>query len=201
MNLWGKEQQHVFTTLERGDFIAPTGGDERDEMDIAKLRRAMELLTPALLCTSLLPYVAGQLTLLPFIGSILAVLGCLRISSEDRWFKVAVIWSGLGAVAFCVVAGCSTDLLAVLKETWVNDLAVYTAMVIGALLPVMLTIGAWRHYPRLAPLMLAVAVIAIALPVLMLGGVQLVVRIILAVLATTALVLVFIRAKNVPLHP
>lgn len=201
MDLWGKEQQHVFTTLAKGDFIAPPGGDDRDEMDIAKLRRAMELLAPALLCMSLLPYVAGQLTLLPFVGSILAVLGCVWIADEDRWFKLATAWSSLGAVAFCLVAGGTTDLLAVLKTSWVYDLAVYTAMVVAALLPVILTLGFWRHCPQTAPYMLAVAVIAIVLPVLALIGVQLFVRIVLAVLAAAALVLVFVRAKNAPLHP
>lgn len=201
MNLWGKQQEHVFSVLEKGDFIAPPGGDDRDEMDIAKLRRAMELLAPALLCMSLLPYVAGQLTLIPFLGSVLAVLGCLRISGEDRWFKLAAVCAGLGTLALCIVAGCSTDLLAVLKASWVYDLAVYTAMVIAALLPAMLTLGTWRYYARLVPLMLIVAVIAIALPVLTLIGVQLIVRIVLAVLAAVALVLVFIRAKNAPLHP
>ena len=201
MSSLGKGQDHVFTTLEKGNFIAPPGGDERDEMDIAKLRRAMELLAPALLCMALLPYVAGQLTLLPFVGSILAVLGCWRMSSEDRWFKLATLWCGLGVVAFCVTAGASTELLVVLNGTWVCDLAAYTAMVVAALLPVMLTLGLWQHYPQLAPWMLAVAVISIALPVITLMGVQLMVRIVLAVLGAMVLVLMFIRAKNAPLHP
>ncbi len=201
MNLWGKEQQHVFTTLEKGDFIAPPGGDDRDEMDIAKLRRAMELLAPALLCMSLLPYVAGQLTLLPFVGSILAVLGCVRIIGEDRWFKLAAVWSSFGVASFCLVAGGTTDMFAVLKALWIYDMAVYTAMIVAALLPVILTLGIWRHYPQAAPFMLAVAVFAIVLPVLTLIGVQRVVRIVLAVLAAVALALVFIRTKNAPLHP
>lgn len=201
MSLYGKEQEHVFTTLEKGNFIAPSGGDNRDEMDIAKLQRAIELLAPAFLCMSLLPYVAGQLTVLPFIGSILAVLGCWRVSGEGRWFKLSVVWSALAAVAFCVVAGCSTDLLAVLKGTWANDLAAYTAMVVAALLPMVLTLGMWRYYPQVAHLMLALTIITIVLPVITLLGVQLIVRIVLAVLGAAALVLMFIRAKNAPMHP
>ena len=201
MNNFGKEQQHVFTTLEKGDFIAPPGGDERDEMDIPKLRRAMELLTPALLCLSLLPYVAEQLTILPFLGSIMAVFGCLRISSENRWFKLATALSGLGAMAFCIVAVGTTDILADLKMWWGYDFAAYTAMVVAALLPVTLTLGIWQHYPRVVPFMLAVAVIAVALPMLWLFGMQLLVRIVLVVMAVVALVLVFARTRNAPLHP
>ena len=74
MNPLGKEQSSVFETLEKGNFIAPPGGDPRDEQDIPLLKRVFRLILPGIALTCLLPALLDGMELAAFLGALLMII-------------------------------------------------------------------------------------------------------------------------------
>jgi hypothetical protein len=179
-----KSQDTVFEVLEKGNFIAPPGGDDLDLEEIPVLRRAMVLLFPGTVLALLLPGIFGG-TLLPFLGALVLIFGYLRLREQSPWIKAAAALSSLQAflLAFCFVAETT-------MAQW-QSLPVYrsfliAAPVLAALTPCLLTLGLRSHrsYPAPAAIL---ALCGIALTVLQLTNLLLAVRIGLAVVGAAML--------------
>lgn len=193
MNPLGKGQDTVFETLEKSNFIAPPGGDERDQEDISKLCRAMELLTPGIVLAALLPQVAGDWTLVAFLGALLTVFGCVRLWEENGWFKLAM-WCAVAQGLLLCFRLVGQTMLPMLLESALYPIAGYGADVAGAAVPAALAVGLWLYDRKAAPFMTAATAAAIALPLL--GGLMLAVRAVAAAVGAGSLIWLLVRTKR-----
>lgn len=202
MNL-GKGQDTIFEAVAKGHFFTPSAGENWDEEDVAKLRRAMERLMPGLVLAGLLPNVAGDWSLVAFIGGMLAISGAFRLWEENVWFKLGTLSIGLQTLCLCFQLMGQT-MLPQLLQWAIYPVAGYIAMVAAALTPVLFTVGLWFYHRKDALFMGAAAAAAVALPLLKLAGdglVMILVRGAVAAVGAGALLWLFIRAKQAPILP
>ena len=191
----GKNQDTVFETLEKGNFIAPPGGNDRDTEEISQLRRAMEWLTLGLVLGAFVPYMGADLELLAFLGGIAAFFGCLRLYEENRWCKAAM-WAAVAQVLGRCLRLFAQTLLPMLLDTVVYAAALYVAMAAAAAVPVLLALGLWHSDRKSGLLMAAAAVASVCLPLLGMLGALLLVRIAVALLGAGTLVWLWLRTKS-----
>lgn len=199
---FGSGPDSLLEVVQEGKTFA-TVGREWDEEDVAKLRRAMELLLPGLALAGLLPHVGGDWSLVAFIGTLVAAIGMFRLWEESLWFKLSALSVGLQCLCLCYQLVGQT-LLPKLMEQPLYAVAGYAAMAVGGVTFLLLTVALWLYHRKSAYLMAASAVAGMALPVLSLfdGGMVLtVVRIVLVVIGTAALGVLFVQAKNAPVIP
>ena len=193
----------ILEILEEGNFFAPPGGDDRDEEDIAKLRRAMELLAPGIIMACLLPYVVGKWVLVPFLGAFFMAFGAFRLWEENGYFRFGVLFAVVQVLATVFRLVSETAVLA-WQEGWLYTAAGYAAVITAAAVPVVLTVGLWHCHKKYAPIMGAVAVMAVLLPLLSLlgnGAVMIVLRAVLAAVSAALLIWLLVRAKSAPTIP
>lgn len=194
MNPLGKEQDKIFEHLEKGNFIAPPGGDPRDERDIPRLRRAAPLLAAGVLLTSLLPGVFDGWELASFLGALLIVPGAARIWEQSRWVKAALFGAVVQLLALALRLVAQTTVPALLDST-VYSAAGYASTALGAVIPWLLALGLGNCCRRCA---LCMAVAALAATVLVFLQGLLTLCVVLAVLGTAALVcLVLVTPKEI----
>lgn len=190
MNPLGKEQDKVFEHLEKGNFIAPPGGDPKDEEDISEHRRAMPWLVTGTVLATLAPVVLENWDLVAFLGTLALAVGLLRLWNASIWFRAAMCCTTLQFVTL------SLRLVAQTPIHWLLESEIYPALKIAALLlgtalPWLLTAAFGKLIPKALPFMGAAAVLAAVGTVLQLaGGALPAVRIGLALLGLAACVCV-----------
>ena len=195
MNGLGKNQDTVFEALEKGNYIAPPGGNDRDAEEIPQLRRAMEWLAPGLVLGMMLSYVGDDLELAAFLGGVIGIFGCVRLYEENPWCKAA-LWAAAAQVLCRCLRLFAQTLIPMLLGTAVYSLCLYASMIAGAAVPVLLCLGLWDGDRKSGALMAVAAAATAALPVLWLLGVMLPARIAVAVLGAGALLWLLVRSRQ-----
>lgn len=183
--------------------IFSTVGTQWDEEDVAKLRRAMELLLPGLALAGLLPHVGDDWSLLAFVGTLVAAVGMFRLWEEGLWFKLSALGVGVQCLCLCYQLVGQT-LMPELMTQPLYSIAGCVATVAGAATFVVLTVALWLYHKKSAWFMAAAAVSGVALAVLsLLGGglVLTVVRLALVVIGVSALAVLFVQSKQAPVIP
>lgn len=196
----GKEPESLREILEEGNFIAPPGGDPRDEESIPKLRRAVELICPGLVMAAILPNVIGDGTFLGSIGAVLVVFGTLRLWDEGIRFRLVLLCAALQGLSDCF-RFVGANMWLPLMESPLYPAAGVVAVVAGTATPVLLAVALGTYHRKSAPWMAGAALAAVVLLVLKLVGAWLILRAALAVLGTAALAVLFVRAKRAPMFP
>jgi len=200
MNRLGKEQDTVFETLQKGEFIAPPGGDDRDQEDIAKLRRAMEWLLPGLVLGSFVPHLARGWELAAFLGGLITPSGCVRIWEENGWFRLAM-WCAVAQMLGSCVQLIAQTAVPMLLDTAAYSVAAYTAVIAGAAVPASLTAALWLYHRKSAPFMAVTAAVAVIMPVLAYFGVMAAVRALGLAVGTGVLARLLVLSKDGPALP
>ncbi len=147
MNPLGKEQDKIFEHLEKGNFIAPPGGDPRDEEDIPMLKRSFALLIPGLALSVLLPGLFDSAELFAFLGALLLAIGAGRLTGEDRWFHGVVICAVLQAMLLAFVLVAQTSVPA-LMESIGYTVAGYGALALGFTVTALQMVAIWSCFPK-----------------------------------------------------
>ena len=200
MNRLGKGQDTVFEALEKGNFIAPPGGDDRDQEDISKLRRAMEWLLPGLALGAFVPHLAKGWELAAFLGGLITLFGCVRIWEENGWFRLAM-WCAVAQVLGSCVQLIAQAAVPALLDTAVYSVAGYVSVIAGAAVPVVLTVALWSYHRRNAAFMAITAAVAVTMPALAYFGVMAAVRALGLAVGAGALVRLLVLSKDGPAHP
>ena len=139
MNQLGKEQDSVFETLEKGNFVAPPGGDPRDEEAGSPLYRAIWYVVFGLLFASLLPGVWAE-PLIPFLGAVLLLMAGARLWEESPLCKaVSAAAAVLAAVlSFRIIADGTFDSLPL---SILYPICGYGALLLQAAIPALLALA------------------------------------------------------------
>lgn len=186
MDPLGKEQDKIYEHLEKGNFIAPPGGDPKDEEDISMYRRAMPWLITGTVLATLAPAVLENWDLVAFLGTIALAVGLLRLWDASVWFRTAI---GCTALQFLAL---SVRLVAQTPVHWLLESEIYPVLKIAALLlgpafPWLLAAGVSKMSTKAVPFLGAAAVLGTVGTALQLaGGALPTVRMGLSLLGTAA---------------
>lgn len=195
MDPLGRNQDTVFEALEKGNFIAPPGGNDRDTEEIPQLRRAMEWLTPGLVLGAMVPYVGENLELAAFLGGLVTLFGCVRLYEENAWCKTA-LWAAVAQLLGRCLRLFAQTLLPMLLETVIYPASLLVAVIAAAVEPVLLSVGFWRSSQKAGALMAAAAGVSLLLLPLWMLGIMPLIRIAVAALGAVALIMLLAWAKT-----
>lgn len=165
MNPLGKEQSSVFETLEKGNFIAPPGGDPRDEQDIPLLKRVFRLILPGIALTCLLPALLDGMELAAFLGALLMIIGAVKLTRETDRYRVAVICAAVQAISLAFVLVAQTSVPELVGSPVYNMAYIYGTW-FGPVTVVRLAAVTWKHFPKCGVPMLLLAAFVTAATVL-----------------------------------